>query len=248
MLRHYLALLRLHGDGPSFAGLDGEGAAAGGCAGRQCGGCRGPRAADARLRAHLLLGYLSVRHHAGHLRMAGQAGQEEPLHLLESTVFAPSRCVHGIPYPAGAWLRHPRSAAGPLLCLRAHSHQPAATRLAGRKQCAGSHCRTLRQLCLLPLGGMATLRHLARHCRSDAGRSGRASLAKRPYLVQHHLSGGHRAEHLCQVLVAEDTLRRRPMQELLAVHEELQGLVHRLQEPYGRLYALRDLRRLHREL
>ena len=228
--------------------MDGESPAAGSCAGSQRSRHSSPHGADTCVWTHLLLRHLPFGHHDGRFRMAGQEGKEEPLHLLESTVIATSCCVHGVPHSAGTWRRHPRTVAGPLLDVRAHRHQPVAARLSGRQQRVGSHRRALRQLRLLPQRRLAALRHLSGHCRRDAGDTGPAGMAQRAHLLQHHLPRRYCAQHLCQVLVVEDPLRRGQVQELLAVHQELQGIVHRLQKPHRGLHALRDLWRLHREL
>ena len=92
--------------------------------------------ADTGLRTYLLLGHLSLRCDARYHWVVGKETEEEPLQLLESHELAALYHVRNIWYRTGAVLlcrhRHRRTAAGTLLCLRTHSHQPVTTCLSGR--------------------------------------------------------------------------------------------------------------------
>ena len=131
--------------------MDAEATVPGSRAGTERGSDYRTGCADTRVRTHLLLGHLSVRHHAGHLRMVGQETEKEPLHVLEGNEVATLPCARAVHHcPRGRhW--HAVPAAGPLLCLRTHCHLPSATRMDSRQQCAGKYCGALRQLCVLSL-------------------------------------------------------------------------------------------------
>ena len=62
--------------------LDAQDTVLGGSIGTERRGHCSTPCADAHLRTHLLFNHLSVRHHAGHLRMVRQESQEEPLHVF----------------------------------------------------------------------------------------------------------------------------------------------------------------------
>ena len=70
-----------------------------------------------------------------------------------------------------------------LLCLRTHRHEPAATRLAGRKQRVGIHRRILRQLCLLSHEHLAACLACACHQYCDVSDIGSTRLAQRSHVL-----------------------------------------------------------------
>ena len=223
-----MAVSGLHRYCPSPGGRTGEVAVLRGRAGAELHRHRLPSGADSGVRTHLLQHHLSAGHHAGHLRMGGQEGQEEPLHLLEGHLVAPLWRTGDLHRGTGGWCRYYRATAGPLLRLRTHCHQSVATRLPGRQQRAGLDCRALRQLRLLSVRNLASFRSIIHYCRSNVRYSRSIGLAQRTNLLQHHLSCGHGTLLLQPLLVPEDSLRCGEVQELLALYQELQGLVYRL--------------------
>ena len=201
--------------------LDAQDTVLGGCIGTERRGHCSTPCADAHLRTHLLFGHLSVRHHAGHLRMVRQESQEEPLHVFQTEACPAHHLLcNDADIPRIGW-RHHCTIVSPLLCLRTHLHQLATACMDGWQQRAGSYCRALRQLCILPHEYLDACPAKPHHQHRDISHFGCARLAQWSHLLQHHLSGRYPAEHLCEVLVAEDSLRCRQVQELLTVYKEL---------------------------
>jgi len=106
----------------------------------------------------------------------------------------------------------------------------------------------LRTLPTLIIAALDEVAAGAYHCLGDADSAGCAGVARRPNVLQYHLSGGNGIVVPCALLVAEDTVRRGEVPQLLDVLKKLQGRLHRLQDPHGGLFALRGLRQLHRQL
>ena len=215
--------------------MDAEAASSRGRAGTERGSHHRTRGGGTRPWTHLLFSHLSAGHHAGHLRMVGQEGEEEPLHVLEGSEVATLSDAGGIRRCTGGWRRFVVPVVSTLLCLRSHCHEFVATCLAGRQQRVGSCCRALRQLCLLSLEHLAARPTLAYHCCHHADSFGGIGLAQRTHLLQHRLSCGHATQFLQPFLVPEDSFRHREVSQLLAVYQELQGSLHRLQDTHGGL-------------
>ena len=164
--------------------------------------------------------------------MVGQEAEEEPLHVLQGGEVAALPAVGGVHRCTGGWHRYAVPAAGTLLHLRTHRHEPAAARLFGSQQPTGIHCRILRQLRLLPQRPLAALPAVAHHQHRHAGHPGGIGMAQRAHLLQHRLSCRHGAVVLQPLLMAEDSFRQREVPQLFALHQELQERLHRLQDAY----------------
>ena len=70
----------------------------------------------------------------------------------------------------------------------------------------------------------------------------------RPHILQHGMPRRHCAQLAGPLLVAQGAHRHRQVQLLRTLRAQLQGFVHRLQGAQDRLFALRGLRRLHRQV
>ena len=81
-----------------------------------------------------------------------------------------------------------------------------------------------------------------------AGDVGRVGLARRTHLLQYDMPCRHRAELPRPLLMVEGAHRQRPLHQVRTVCQELQGLVHRLQELSRGLQPLRRLWRLYRQM
>ena len=163
--------------------------------------------------------------------MAGQETEEKPLHLFKGTEMAAlsrARAVHH--RPCGRhW--HAVPIVSTLLCLRTYCHLPAATSMGGLQQCTGKYSGTLRQLCVLSCQqGRSQLLCDNHHRRLDLGHLGCPRMEVWTYLLQHHLSHRYHPILLEPFLVPEDSLRRKQMSQLFAMHQELQGCLHRFQD------------------
>ena len=165
--------------------------------------------AHAGVRAHLLFGDLSFRHHARPHLVAARQDEEEPLQLFRRETLAALWRVGRVCRSLGGWCRFAGSLVGTVQQLRPHRHQPAEAHLRIGQQRAGLDSRALRELRLLSRRRMDSLHaHVHHRCR-DLRHCGRSGMAWRQDLLQHHLPRGHGAQLLCTLLVAEDSLRCR---------------------------------------
>ena len=232
-----------------MARMDGESTISASHHGTQCHCRHCTHRADAHFRSHLLLHHLSSWRIPRCHRMVWQEGEKEPLLLFEGTlvveVYGARRVHRGIPCRH----RQHRSVARPLLRLWSHCHNHLPTLVETVQQRSGNHRRTHRQLCFLFRRRTGTFhRRSACYCYHHRVGAHPAGMEERPHILQHHLSCGYGAIVLRPILLAEDQHRRREMPQLLALRQELQGRMHRLQKPLHRCFTLCSLRRLHRRV
>ena len=200
--------------------------------------------------ARLLFGHLPAGGFPGHRLVVERPPQEVPLPLLllaGQTVAAHRRAgaLRG-----GNRRRHRLAGrpAGTLQRLRADRRKPLRPDLPLGQQPAGLLRRAGRQLRLLPDRRVAEEPPDAARRRRDVHRARCAGLARRTYLLQHDLPGGHHTRRPGPLLALPPRDRRAEMQLLLALRPKMQGLVHRFGATPDRLLALRGLHGLHRHL
>ena len=116
------------------------------------------------------------------------------------------------------------------------------------QQPAGSHCRTDRQLRILPHGCMAEKPTYLYYSHSNGNTRHCSGMEKRPYLLQHHLSGRYNLGIPFTLLFVPHQYRQGEMQQVYAVCPQLQGIVHRYGQLSGRSQSMCGLYELHRKM